>query len=800
MRNPLCGISERKVRTLLRQTAHAQFIFFLSIAFLLSFQTQARLVFVTNDGAFQNATTVALDASQGFASGVQNVQLTAGGVDFDFSTANTNGLSDFRGTLISYFPEGVTITFSQPLSAIGFQFAFAECQGRARFIGSAATEEHTFEFGQGGIFVGAADIGEITSVELNDSCFFANWPEMRFDATASPPPPTERADLTFNKTAPRSASQLDGSIDFELTVSNNGPDDATGVQLVDFPPGGMQVNTSTPSIPLVSAGGKVVVMGVGDLADTDQFTNTLTMSVPPFSGTGVVTQHPGIFNCNTRLLNVGLATGSTIDPDTTNNSDLTVTAFDKASRASAPEICDNGIDDNCNGRVDCGDNACANAPNCRPPRLLNANNNPPTVCNVIGGVIVCLNGSGPTPFPIGPGPVPAPPPPQACTVRDVHGRPFEAPACCCSYGPCDRRRCDSLTARDPNFKSANPPVNINGYGITQAGRLHEYTITYENIGNTDAIDVRIYDVLTPELDDSTLQINDDGVYDQSNRTITWSDPLLPPQEPRTVSFSINARDDLQPDDRIRNQATIIFPNADQPRTDTNWVEHAIENPDFPAAADLGVVECLETDIDSGLYTLVLFNKGSAFAHNASAQVINPPLGINFTDDTARFGRSDDTNPNVIGTVVPLGSTHSIDTVAFTADTPASVCKALNWRIIHTSSEGETNTVDVQAAPDSDGDGVADIDDNCGNTANLDQMDSDQDGQGDACETTEPPQCGDLDGDLDVDRDDKNLFVAALRSTTGDARYFSEADLDDDGDVDFSDYQQWYQCYRSFLAQ
>lgn len=790
----------RSMSTARRQVVFAKSLIIFIFLILLSINAQAKLVFITNDPAFQNATIVPLDAAKGFAAGVQNVQFTEGGVDFDFTTANINGLSDFRGTLISYFPEGVTVTFSQPMSAIGFQFAFAECQGRARFMGSAATEEHTFEFGQGGIFVGAAEIGDITSVELNGTCFFANWPEMRFDATTPPPPPTERADLSFDKSAPNVASQLDGSIDFDLTVTNNGPDDATGVQLVDFPPGGMQVNNSTPSIPLVSAGGKVVVMGVGDLANSDQYTNTLNMSVPPFTGTGVVTQHPGVFNCNTQLLNVALATGSSIDPNTTNNSDLTVTRFDKASRASVPEICDNGIDDNCNGRVDCGDNACSNSANCRPPRLLNANNNPPSICNTINGIIICLNNGGPAPFPVGPNPAPAPPPPQACTFRDVHGRPFEAPACCCSYGPCDRARCERLAARDPNFKSANPPVNINGYGITQAGRLHEYTITYENIGNAEAIDVRIYDVLAPELDDTTLQINDDGVYDGTIRTITWSDALLPPQEPRTVSFSINARSDLQPGDRIRNQATIIFPNAEQPRTDTNWVEHAIENPDFPAAADLGVVECLQIDPNTDLYTVVLFNKGTAFAHNASAQVINPPPGIVFTDDSARFGRSDDTDPNVIGTVVPLGSTHSIDSVAFTADTPASVCKALNWRISYTSSEGDIIVADVQAAPDADSDGVADIDDNCVNTPNLDQRDTDQDGQGDACETVEPAPCGDLDADNDVDRDDKNLFVAALRSVAGEDRYSTEADFDDDGDVDFSDYQQWYQCYRSFVAQ
>lgn len=786
------------------QQVPAKIIVWISALLLLSFtwHASARITFLTNDIAFQSATIESLDSSRGFNQGVQNVQLVSNGVTFDFSTTSNQGLGGAFGIndgLSSYFPDGVVVTFSQPLTAIGFQYALAECQGRIRIIGSAATEEHTFEFGQGGIFVGAADIGNITSVELNGTCFAASWTEMRFDASTPPPPSPDEADLAMLKTAPRLASQLDGTIDFELETSNNGPDDATQVQMIDLPPPGMTFDSSSPSTALVSQDRKVIVMGVGDLANGDQYTNTLTMNVPPFQGTGPITSHSGNFQCNSSLLNIALATGTSIDLNNANNLDTSVTFFDKSSRSGVAEICDNAIDDNCDGRVDCGDNNCASAPNCRPPALLNATNNPPQTCQVVNNVLICLNGSGPTPFP-GPSPAPVPPPPQACTLNDVHGRPFEVPACCCSYGPCSTD-CERLAlSRDPNFKTANPPVNLQGYGITEAGRQHDYTITYENIGDADAIDVRIFDVLAPELDDTTLQINNDGVYDQTKRLITWSDPLLPPQEPRSVSFSINVNTDAMPGDRIRNQATILFPNAAQQRTDTNWVEHAIQDPNFPAAPDLGVVQCNKIDDGSNDWQVVLFNKGTAFAHNASAEVINLPNGIVFTDGQARFGRSDDEDPLVAATVVPLGSTHSLDTVTINADTPADVCKALTWRISYTTSEGVDETVEVQVAEDADGDGVADFDDNCPNDANLDQMDGDSDGTGDACEVVQTPICGDLDGDFDVDVADKNLFVSALRSRAGDDSYNSEADYDEDDDVDFSDYRLWYQCYRSYVSQ
>lgn len=769
------------------------------LAISVAWNAQARLTFLTNDIAFQNATVVTFDSAQGFTLGNQNVQLTAGGVNFDFTTTNQGGLGGFGSSLTSYFPDGVIITFSQPLSSIGFHYAFAECVGQARFIGSAATEEHTFEFGQGNIFVGASDIGNITSVELNGGCFAASWSEMRFDASTPPPPSPDEADLSMFKTAPLTASQLDGSIDFTLQTTNNGPDDATGVQKIDLPPPGMVLNSSSPSAALVSQDRKVIVMGVGDLANGDQYTNTLNMTIPPFQGTGPITTHSGNFQCNSRLFNIALATGTSIDLNSANNLDTSVTHFDKSSRFAVAEICDNAIDDNCNGRVDCGDNACANAPRCRPPELLNDNNNPPQPCTLLGNVLVCLNNGGPTPFP-GPGPAPAPPPPSSCNLRDVHGGPIPAPACCCSYGPCDRAACERLKARDPNFKTANPPVSSQGYGITQAGRQHDYTITYENIGDADAIDVRIFDVLAPELDDATLLINDGGVYDDTQRLITWSDALVPPQEPRTVTFSINVNVDAMPGERIRNQATILFPNALQQRTDTNWVEHAIEDPDLPAAPDLGIVECNKLDASTDEWQVVLFNKGTAFAHNASAVVVNPAVGISFSDSNVRFGRSDDTDPLVIGTVVPLGSTHSIDTVSFTADTPADVCKALTWRISYTTSEGNNMTTDVQVAADVDGDGVADVDDNCPNDSNLDQLDTDGNGTGDACQIAQPTVCGDLDNDSDVDRADKNLFVSALRSQAGDGRFIPEADYDQDDDVDFADYRRWYQCYRSYISQ
>ena len=49
-----------------------------------------------------------------------------------------------------------------------------------------------------------------------------------------------------------------------------------------------------------------------------------------------------------------------------------------------------------------------------------------------------------------------------------------------------------------------------------------YDIHYENIGNADALNVSIVDVLDDNLDETTLVILDGGSYDPTNRTIVWT--------------------------------------------------------------------------------------------------------------------------------------------------------------------------------------------------------------------------------------------------------------------------------------
>lgn len=724
----------------------------------------ATLLFTPADPALAGATIIPLDSTIGLAQGQLTHTTVQNGVTITFTTASPSGFFDGAPRLATYWPDGVLIEFNPPVGAVGVVYSGAECAGQASFDGSANDENFMFQFGAFNLFVGAANIGDISSVLLNGTCFAAWWSEMHF-VPSSGPPPTDEADLSLVKRPTGFYTDL-ASTTWELITSNAGPDTATGVQAIDFLPQLSSLVTSNPPATILNpnAVNPVAAIVLPDLPSAGSLTPTIEVQPPPF-GNGTY--------CNSALINYALATGTSLDLNGANNDWTSVLRFDDSSRFGASEICTNAYDDDCDGRPDCADSECASHPRCRPPT-------PPSNDLICWGGLTHLPGVGVIDScgniiareqPEGEPGTTDPP----ATLPNSDDEACEFPTACsnqtlsmdmeCCERPAndlDRlqtaQRCvqdafAQLSALppecqisqentsplfwmgmpvDPNFKEADPAVNVFGHGITSAGQQITYTLHYENIGTADAHDVVVLDVLSPELDDSTIVINDGGTYDSTTRVLRWLDPVLPPNTPRSVRFSINVRADAPLGTRIRNTGTIIFPDAVPPsRIDTNFVEHVIPLPEELPVVDPSSLDCVPAGPDQ--WRVRLGNSGTGFGYNASAQIVDGPPTVIVTDDTVRFSHVTDPDPATRATLAPASYTESDDVVILTTPAPGDPCLTLTWRIRWESATGEPSSRDLQPAVDADADGVRDTEDVCPTVSDPAQIDTDADGAGDACD-------------------------------------------------------------------
>ena len=357
--------------------------------------------------------------------------------------------------------------------------------------------------------------------------------------------------------------------------------------------------------------------------------------------------------------------------------------------------------------------------------------------------------------------------------------------------------------RDPNFKDTDPPVNIHGYGYAVAGQRMRYVLHYENVGDADAHDVQVLDALDEDLDAATLTIEDGGAYDPDTRTVRWLDPVVPPQAPRAVAFSVNVRADAPENTRVRNVATVVFPDAVPPtRIDTNFVEHLVIEPGHAPAADLKVLGCERGSGDQ--WRVRLLNEGHAFAYNVTATLVAPPAAVQVIDGEARFSHPDDPDPATFATTIALSTTTSEDTVTFTTLTPGDACPALAWRLRYRDFTGQEFDRTVQTLPDADRDAVPDATDNCPAVYNPTQADADGDGAGDACEN-HAPACGaakasrplvwppdnklvpiTVTGVTDADGERPAIVFTGVRQDEPVSRRHGDDDDDDDGDDDDHD--------------
>ena len=666
------------------------FVLVLSVCLVLPTPVDARLIIedatspeFPKDPAFAAGSLVVPLDNLALSPGDQGFSITVGGTQFHFETLSSRGLvgQDFSipGFFLESFDPGIVVTISPPVPVVGLTLAFAECSGQATFVGSLGTEVGQTEYAARRVFLGAAEIGDISSITLKDTCRdFAAWTALRFA-----PGGAGQADLVASKTPNPAVVGAQAPLSYSIDVANVGQETARAASAVDFLPPGVTVQSTSPGAALQPS---VVTWSLDDLAPGASRSMSLGVTTPPFEK----------FSCEDTLLNIAQTTTRTGESTLRNNLAFTTTRFDKASRASQPEICNNQIDDNCDGFVDCNDPACLGACNAAVSAAAIAvvPVAPEDRSLALWWILYTISTPG------------------ACESFLTHTQ--LEPICCDPHQIF--LSCGGIFPHDPNFKEANPPTNAFGYGHAAAGQTITYTIHYENTGTGDARDVSILDPLHPRLDETSLLINNDGGYDPATRVIVWRDPVpLPPHVPRSVSFSVNVRADAQPGTRVRNRATVVFPEAASPRTDTNFVEHTIVDPGVPIVADLSIDGCTKTSANQ--WKVNLLNRGFGFAYNVTAEIVNPPALFRVSDASARFVHPDDVRPELPATVMPLSRSTSVDTVTIARareltskheddddeedrrdgghgadfDDP---CGVLTWRIRYRTSTGETLSKDI----------------------------------------------------------------------------------------------------------
>jgi hypothetical protein len=676
--------------------------------------------------------------------GATSFSFTRNGVTFTLTSAGTRGIFVCGGTtgaecgLLST-DQPIQMTISPPVSAIAFAMRWFECPGTVTIVGSEGTEVVTTPFTPGSYFVGAQRIGDIASVRLEDRCHVGvTWDDMTYvpGPGETPAPPT---DVRLVKRGPARMAP-DTDVQYELEAFDDGPAPVVDLRVTDFIPSELAFQASLP--PPQGTFGRSVTLGFGDVAVGSSSHGLMSLHTAPFeTGDG-----PRL-SCESLMVNVAIAATASEDTNRDNDTAIAIAAFDKSTRAGQPENCTNGVDDNCDGRVDCGDPAC----DCVPaflagPEVTQCEGGfqPVTPTSAAGGSLICAR------------PRDRNAAEHHCLVPRGTCGGVTVPAWCCELQTWSDSSAEAIARindcnvgipgcvpHDPNFKDTDPPVNVNGYGYAFAGQRIRYNLHYENVGDADAHDVRVIDALDEDLDPATLAVEDGGTFDAATRTIQWRDAVVPPHVPRVVRFSVSVRGDAPENTRVRNVGTVVFPDAVPPtRIDTNLVEHLVIEPGHAPAADLKVLGC---DRETGDRRRVrLLNEGYGFAYNVTATIEGPPASVHVEDGEARFSHPDDPDPSTFATTIALATTPSEDTVAFTTDAPASVdvCPALAWHLRYQDLNGHLVERTVQAAPDGDRDAVPDASDNCPAVYNPTQADADGDGTGDACETPDnrPPSC------------------------------------------------------------
>jgi uncharacterized repeat protein (TIGR01451 family) len=125
----------------------------------------------------------------------------------------------------------------------------------------------------------------------------------------------------------------------------------------------------------------------------------------------------------------------------------------------------------------------------------------------------------------------------------------------CSGNACKEKPLALRASHDPNLK------RVDFLGEVLPGQRLTYTLEYENAGAGTAFGVFILDTLDPNLDETTLSINNGGAFSAGSRMLDFEIGDVLPGGQGSVSFSIAVKAGAPHGTELVNQADIYFPNA-----------------------------------------------------------------------------------------------------------------------------------------------------------------------------------------------------------------------------------------------
>ncbi len=205
-------------------------------------------------------------------------------------------------------------------------------------------------------------------------------------------------------------------------------------------------------------------------------------------------------------------------------------------------------------------------------------------------------------------------------------------------------------------------TDVNG-GQIEPGDVLRYTITVDNVGTENAINVIVTDVIDSNL--TTVTPLDGGVFNAATRTITWTLPSVAAKTQRQLRFDATVVTPLDSGTTISNQGRVVAQGlaaifTDDPSTPANDDPTVVTVSSAPVFT--GSTKAV-LDINGGIvepgdqlrYTIVLRNDGNSAADNV---VVSDPIDPNVDFVSATAG-------GVFDTATRLVSWNSTTTPALT---------------------------------------------------------------------------------------------------------------------------------------